>query len=111
MPLHGTQLLERTEEISLYIFSTLEFQNTEAKALLFQDNLDERIMACLKEICKEGSASRRDTNMRLFVWETSPEIKKKNSMTELYLLIFIVIALIISAFMRTYFRNVKGTLL
>ena len=79
MPLHGARLLERSEELTLYIFSLLEFQNTEGKALLFQDNLDERIMACLKEICKEGNVSRRDTNMRLFVWETAPEIKKKNS--------------------------------
>ena len=101
MPLHGKRLLERAEEISLYIFSLLEFQNTEAKALLFQENLDERIMACLKEICKEGNAARRNTSMRLFVWETAPEIKKKNSMTELFLLIFIVVALVISAFMRT----------
>ena len=80
MPLHGNRLIERAEEITLYIFSLLEFQNNEGKALLFQNNLDERIMACLQEICREGNSSKKDTSKRLFVWEAAPEIKKEKSM-------------------------------
>ena len=79
MPLHGKVLLEKAEDISLYIFSLLEFQNKEGRALLFQDNLDERIMACLGELSKDGNSLQKNTNSRLFVWEASPEIKKENA--------------------------------
>ena len=75
-PLTGNRLIERAEEITLYILSLLEFQNNEGKPLIFQDNLDERIMACLQELCREGNAEKKDTNKRLFVWEAAPEIKK-----------------------------------
>ena len=79
MPLTGNRLIERAEEITLYILSLLEFQNNEGKQLIFQDNLDERIMACLQELCREGNAEKRDTSKRLFVWEAAPEIKKQKA--------------------------------
>ena len=42
MPLHGKQLVEKSEEISLYIFSLLEFQNEEGNCLReIQDAVEE----------------------------------------------------------------------
>ena len=55
------------------MLSTLEFQNTEGRQLIFERNVDERILALISELSSEDRGERRE---RLFVWEASPELKK-----------------------------------
>ena len=73
LPQDETQLAQAAETTSLVVLSTLEFQNTEGRQLIFERNVDERILALISELSSEDRGERRE---RLFVWEASPELKK-----------------------------------
>ena len=95
-------LVEMAESYSLFVLSTLEFQNHEGQILIFERNVDERILALIRELEAEDRGERRE---RLFVWEASPELKKAESMKQLQYFALMLVLLVVAAYMRYYYQT------
>ena len=104
--LANDELAELAAVHSFYVFSTLEFQNREGRPLIFERNTDERITACISELHSDDQPQKRRD--RLFVWEVSPEIKRAESVKQMWFLVAMIVLLVVASFMRYYYQEHKG---